>query len=281
MAGLLPAGIGNGVSAGGTRYTSFIALYLAAGLFTMSPCVLNLSRFFPITRPATSKMLELRYPQLLPGLIPAECGASVRPCPAAYGAQGFDVSKPATWAVAVACAVHVQLERVASKEARVNATLAGAAAAEAETEGAVAAAVSAAAVINSLGTSSARPASDVVDQQTQTQSAGGWGDEAGDVQGGEGATAGSEWARGTAVQVDPIKPTLKAPGAKPLQLKYDEMLSKFAFEIDLRRYNEGWTSFPGCRCPSSRCRQGLTLVHFSTYCEHSLRDTLGGFMEFR
>jgi hypothetical protein len=33
---------------------------------------------------------------------------------------------------------------------------------------------------------------------------------------------GMDW--GEAVQVDPIKPTLKAPGTKRLNLKYDEVL---------------------------------------------------------
>ena len=41
---------------------------------------------------------------------------------------------------------------------------------------------------------------------------------------------------GRAVQVDPIKPTLKAPGTKRLKLKYDELLSSFAFKFNLRRY---------------------------------------------
>ena len=41
---------------------------------------------------------------------------------------------------------------------------------------------------------------------------------------------------GEAVQVDPMKPTLKAPGATRLKLKYDEPLSKFAFNFHLRRY---------------------------------------------
>jgi len=39
------------------------------------------------------------------------------------------------------------------------------------------------------------------------------------------------------VQVDPIKPTLKAPGAKRLKLKHDEPLSNIAFSFNLRRYN--------------------------------------------
>jgi hypothetical protein len=41
---------------------------------------------------------------------------------------------------------------------------------------------------------------------------------------------------GKAVQVDHIKPTLKAPGINFLTLKYDEALSIFAFNFNLRRY---------------------------------------------
>ena len=41
---------------------------------------------------------------------------------------------------------------------------------------------------------------------------------------------------GRAVQVDPIKPTLKASGTKRLTLKCDEPLSNVAFKFDLRRY---------------------------------------------
>jgi hypothetical protein len=40
---------------------------------------------------------------------------------------------------------------------------------------------------------------------------------------------------GRAVQVDPIKPTLKAPGTKRLKLKDDRLLSSFAFKFELRR----------------------------------------------
>ena len=39
------------------------------------------------------------------------------------------------------------------------------------------------------------------------------------------------------MQDNPIKPTLKAPGTKRLKLKYDELLSTFAFKFNLRRYN--------------------------------------------
>jgi len=41
------------------------------------------------------------------------------------------------------------------------------------------------------------------------------------------------------VQVDPIKPTLKAPGTRRLRLNYDELLSSFAFKFNLRRYSKG------------------------------------------
>jgi hypothetical protein len=40
------------------------------------------------------------------------------------------------------------------------------------------------------------------------------------------------------VQVDPIKPTLKAPGIKLLKLKYDKPLSNVAFKFTLRLYIE-------------------------------------------
>jgi len=52
---------------------------------------------------------------------------------------------------------------------------------------------------------------------------------------------------GRAVQVDPNKPTLKAPGTKRLKLKYDKVLSSFA-------------------------GQGLTLVHFSAQRKRFLWD---------
>ena len=41
-----------------------------------------------------------------------------------------------------------------------------------------------------------------------------------------------------AVQVDPMKPTLKAPGAKRLKLTYDELRSSFAFKLNVRRYKK-------------------------------------------
>ena len=38
------------------------------------------------------------------------------------------------------------------------------------------------------------------------------------------------------MQVDPIKPMLKSPGTKPFKLEYDEVLSRFAFTSNMRRY---------------------------------------------
>ena len=44
------------------------------------------------------------------------------------------------------------------------------------------------------------------------------------------------------MQVHPIKPTLKAPGANRLILTYDELVSSYAFKFNLRRYNKALTS---------------------------------------
>jgi len=41
---------------------------------------------------------------------------------------------------------------------------------------------------------------------------------------------------GRVVQVDPIKPTLKAPGVKLFKLKYGRLVSNFGFKFKLRRY---------------------------------------------
>ena len=41
---------------------------------------------------------------------------------------------------------------------------------------------------------------------------------------------------GRALHVDPIKPTLTAPGTKRLKLKSCMLLSSFAFKFNLRRY---------------------------------------------
>ena len=41
------------------------------------------------------------------------------------------------------------------------------------------------------------------------------------------------------MQVDPIKPTLKAPGSMLSKLRYDGPVSNFAFNFSLRRYMKG------------------------------------------
>jgi len=54
-----------------------------------------------------------------------------------------------------------------------------------------------------------------------------------------------ETAHGKAVQLDPIKPTLKAPGSQRLKLKYGNTLSTVAVKLYLRRYNTGLNILPG------------------------------------
>ena len=58
------------------------------------------------------------------------------------------------------------------------------------------------------------------------------------------AGTGITYQHGRAVQVDPIKPMLKAPGTKGLILTCDDLLSNFAFHFNLRRYSAAITS--GC-----------------------------------
>jgi len=55
------------------------------------------------------------------------------------------------------------------------------------------------------------------------------------------AACGQE--HGKAVQVAPIKPTLKARGTKRLKLRYDELLSSFAFNLNLRRYDMAFQKY--------------------------------------
>jgi len=47
------------------------------------------------------------------------------------------------------------------------------------------------------------------------------------------------------VEIDPIKPMLKGPGAKLSKLKSDERLSNFAFKFNLRCYNKLAKMFHG------------------------------------
>ena len=81
---------------------------------------------------------------------------------------------------------------------------------------------------------------------------------------------GAPTVHGRAVQVDPIKPTLKPTGAKRLKLKCDVLLSASAFDFNLRRYTTG-----GNRDKSqvgSTPGQGLTLVHNSARLERFYWD---------
>jgi len=59
------------------------------------------------------------------------------------------------------------------------------------------------------------------------------------------------------VQVDPIKPTLKAPETNlfTLTLNFDVPLSSFAFTFDLRRHIKAGDTVAGVDKPAvSRCR---------------------------
>jgi hypothetical protein len=49
------------------------------------------------------------------------------------------------------------------------------------------------------------------------------------------------------VQVDSIRPTLKAPGIKRLKLRHDTRLSNVAFKFDLRRYTAAETHPDRCQ----------------------------------
>jgi hypothetical protein len=51
-------------------------------------------------------------------------------------------------------------------------------------------------------------------------------------------------AYGRAVQVEPMKPLLKAPGSMILKLRYDGPLSNFAFNFNSRRYTTATRSAP-------------------------------------
>jgi len=63
---------------------------------------------------------------------------------------------------------------------------------------------------------------------------------------------------GRAQHVEPMKPALKALGTMLVKIRFDEPLSNFAFNFNLRRYMAARWSF-ACRW------QGLTLVHFSAH----------------
>ena len=78
--------------------------------------------------------------------------------------------------------------------------------------------------------------------------------------------------RGEAVHVDPIKPTLRAPGIKRLKLKCDKLRSTFAFKFNLRRYTKAAAQVAHEGGGGGANRQGLTLVHIRAQLEQ-LQDT--------
>ena len=71
---------------------------------------------------------------------------------------------------------------------------------------------------------------------------------------------GARGARGRAVQVDPTKPTLKAPGYERLKLEHGKLLSIFAFNFNLRRYSEAGCAFLRNYTPSILSTLTRTLV---------------------
>jgi hypothetical protein len=60
-------------------------------------------------------------------------------------------------------------------------------------------------------------------------------------------------AQGKAVQIEPMKLKLKAPGTKRLKLQYDTLLSSFASNYILRRYIKAFLEGPGARKRAKEC----------------------------
>jgi hypothetical protein len=54
-----------------------------------------------------------------------------------------------------------------------------------------------------------------------------------------GAGSARGLAYGRAAQVDPIKPTLKAPGTRQIKLKYYTLLESFGYNFNLRGFTMG------------------------------------------
>jgi len=90
-----------------------------------------------------------------------------------------------------------------------------------------------------------------------------WAAAAAAAAGAGGGPASADWCgfaaavteaqeqQGRVVQVDPFKPTLKAPGTNLLTPKCDEPLSTFAFKVSLRRYSKQPQPWPGKIASSS------------------------------
>ena len=68
------------------------------------------------------------------------------------------------------------------------------------------------------------------------------------------------WLAGTpgrAVQLDSMKPMLKAPGYKRSKLRYDELLASFAFKFNMRRYIRA-TTYRRPTCPTCASSSATT-----------------------
>jgi len=61
-------------------------------------------------------------------------------------------------------------------------------------------------------------------------------------------TLNPKWDAEVGRQVDPIEPTLNAPGTNRLKLKYEKRLQIFAFNVILSRYTEDATARHGLPC---------------------------------
>jgi len=74
------------------------------------------------------------------------------------------------------------------------------------------------------------------------------------------------------VQVDPFKPTLKAPGIKRLKLNCDQSLSSFAFKFNLRRYSVVRNA--GALC--AMCQLGTAFAAWRALRTNDLRQRKAG-----
>ena len=84
------------------------------------------------------------------------------------------------------------------------------------------------------------------------------------------------------MQVEPMKSKLKAPGAKRLRLNYYNLLSNFAFNLNMRRYTEvqnqadaagviqceTWQCSPRHRVTFNSRNEGLNVVDDSARCPY-------------
>ena len=77
---------------------------------------------------------------------------------------------------------------------------------------------------------------------------------------------------GRAVQVDSMKPILKAPETKLLKPNNDKLLSILTCAAAFWHAKGGMTA---AAYTVARTRQGITLLHFSARRKHILWDTLG------